>query len=533
MQERQKSNVRNVLAAGAVVTAVAAGYVLRDTTLGAQAQNQGPVTAPVVQTPATKDAAAMQNAFAEVSRAVEPAVVTITTEREAPKPGAGRRPPGPFNAPGEGPEGEDSLEEFFKRFRGFEPNSMERASMRSHWHEIQSRGGGLGSGMIYRQDGLILTNAHVVRGADSVMVKLSDGREFKKAKVLGVDERTDVAVVKIPAQNLPVVKLGNSSDVRVGDWAIAVGNPFGLEHTLTVGVISAKAREVDLNPRTRGDYLQTDASINPGNSGGPLLDIYGRVIGINNAIYSESGGNIGIGFAIPINAAREIADTLVKEGKITRAYLGVGIDNMENNAAKFGLDPSIKGVLIVTVEGDTPGGRAGLQPGDVIVAFNGQTVTRSGELQRLVGSSRVGSNAELKILRGGKTQTLTAKLEQLPDETGKPKTPGEVKPRNNDGDAPTALGLRLRSLTPELAAEYRLKLGKGVVVVGQADDSPAAQAGVQKGDVIERVGQVAVSTPQEVQAAIKSILDRQVDDKGVALYINRKGDRRFVIVDVR
>jgi len=414
---------------------------------------------------------------------------------------------------------------------------MERAAIRGKFTEIQGRGGGhgggLGSGMIYRQDGLILTNAHVVRGADKVLVELSDGRVFKNARVLGTDERTDVAVVKIPATNLPVVKLGDSSAVRVGDWAIAVGNPFGLEHTLTVGVISAKAREVDLNPRSPGDYLQTDASINPGNSGGPLLDIYGRVIGINNAIYSESGGNIGIGFAIPINAAREIADTLVKEGKITRSYLGVGIDNMEDRAAKFGLDPNIKGVLIVTVEPNTPGGRAGLQPGDVVTAFNGQTVTRSAELQRLVGSARVGSTAEIRILRGGKTQTLTAKLEELPAEDKRPKTPGDVEPRNNNGDAPTALGLRLRALTPDLATEYKIRNSKGVVVVGAADDSPATQAGVLEGDVIERVGQTVVSTPQEVQAAIKSILDRQTDDKGVALYINRKGDRRFVIVDVK
>ncbi len=221
---------------------------------------------PAVQTPATRDATAVQNAFAQVAKAAEPAVVTITTERRAPRSAPGRR--GPFGDPG----GQDPFEEFFRRFRefGLEPSAAEREEMRARFRQIQEgRGGGLGSGLIYDADGLILTNAHVVQGADRVTVRLADGREFRNARVLGADERTDVAVVKINAAKLPTLPLGDSSGVRVGDWAIAMGNPFGLEQTLTVGVISAKVREVPLSVSGPGDYLQTDASINPGNSGGP------------------------------------------------------------------------------------------------------------------------------------------------------------------------------------------------------------------------------------------------------------------------
>ena len=249
-----------------------------------------------MNTAATGDAVRMQDAFAAVAKAVEPAVVTITTERKATaasrRPGTRVRPFGgggadPFGG-GQG-GGADPFEDFLRRFKdfGLSPNSTDKAQMQRLWKEVQSnRPSGLGSGMIYRSDGLISpTRTSFVTPIPS-MFKLNDGREFRKAKVLGVDERTDVAVVKIDAENLPIVKFGDSNEVRVGDWAIAVGNPFGLEHTVTVGVISAKAREVGLNPRNPGDYLQTDASINPGNSGGPLVDIYGRVIGVNNAIYS-------------------------------------------------------------------------------------------------------------------------------------------------------------------------------------------------------------------------------------------------------
>ena len=555
----RKQQMRNVLTISALAASLGAGYVLRGTTVDAQGADTGsttppPTTSPVVQTPATNDAVSMQKAFQAVARAAEPAVVTVTTERKLTaaagsrgriRPFGGPGGPGgpggadPFGGPGGGGGENDPFEEFFRQFRGFgfRGNSLDKEQMRARFYESQGRGGGggLGSGMIYRQDGLILTNAHVVRNADTVNVKLSDDREFKKAKVLGVDERTDVAVIKINATNLPTVKFGDSAKVEVGDWAIAVGNPFGLSHTVTIGVISARAREVPLNERSPGDYLQTDASINPGNSGGPLLDIYGRVIGVNNAIYSQSGGNIGIGFAIPINSAREIADQLVKSGKIVRGYLGVRISNVEDRGAAFGLDPNLKGVLVESVEPETPGAKAGLQPGDVITAFNGKTATKSTELQRMVGAAPVNSKADLTVLRGGKTITVTATLEEL-KETGDDEKPA-LTPEKEDETGVNAkeLGLNLKTLTPELAGTLGIKdkNTKGVVITKVLPDSPAEAAGLQRGDVIERVAQATVSTPQELQAAVKGILGKQAgDEKSVALYVNSRGTRRFVVVEV-
>lgn len=547
---------KTILTAGAVVAALAGGYALRGTQVTAQQADPNASTkTPIVQTPATTDAASMQKAFNQVSNAIEPAVVTITTRRSV-RPVSSTGPRGrmqPFgggegegaNPFGGGGSGGDPFEDFFRQFRRFQPenwqpNSAEKDALRARFYEMQSGrgGGGLGSGMIYREDGYIITNAHVVKDASSVTVKLNDGREFKDAKVIGSDERTDVAVVKItsPAK-LPVVRLGDSGRVNVGDWAIAVGNPFGLEHTVTVGVISAKAREVALSERN-SDYLQTDASINPGNSGGPLCDIYGRVIGVNNAIYSQSGGNVGIGFAIPINTAKNIADRLVQNGKITRSYLGVGIKGVEDaqTAAGLELDPSVRGVLIDQVpDADAPGAKAGLQPGDVVTEFNGQKVTRASELQRLVGDAPVGSNATIKVLRGGQERTLTAKLEELKDE---PATlPTRTTPNEEKDDATTATtvqGMQLRTITPQIARRFELKETRGVVVTGVDENSAAADAGVRPGDIIERVGQTPVTSPAEIKSNVDRLLQRQSGaNKSVGLYVNRGGQKRFFFLDVR
>jgi serine protease Do len=546
-----RGHTRGVLLAGGVLAALGAGYTIGtkvNAEQGATAATPGN-SAPVVNTPATTDAVRMQDAFAAVAKAAEPAVVTITTERKVTaasrRPGTRIRPFGgggadPFGG-GNEQGGADPFEDFLRRFKdfGLSPNSTDKAQMQRLWKEIQSRPSGLGSGMIYRSDGLILTNAHVVRDADTVNVQLNDDREFRKAKVIGIDERTDVAVVKIDAENLPTVKFGDSNNVHVGDWAIAVGNPFGLSHTVTVGVISAKAREVGLNPRNPGDYLQTDASINPGNSGGPLLDIYGRVIGINNAIYSESGGNVGIGFAIPIDTARNIADQLVKNGKIRRAYLGVKIRDLGQDAQGYGLPDGTKGVLIEGVDEDTPGGRAGLQPGDVVVAFNGQTVTKSTELQRAVQAAPVGSKGEITVLRAGKRTTLSTTLEELKDENQ-----GLTDPANPDeNDAPqnkvpegtkfNDLGVTLRVLTPGMANQLGIKAKKGLVITNVVEDSPAGNAGLKRGDVIERVAQTSVNSIADAQTAVKGLLDAQKgDEKKVSLYVNSQGQSQFVTLTI-
>ena len=546
------STARSALAATAIAAAVAGGYALHGTQVTAQENkpstamvNQGANKTPIVETPATKDAVSMQHAFNEVSKAIEPAVVTITSQgapvarsssRTRPMPGQ------PFpGLPGGGQDNGDSndqMEEFLRRFKdfGFSPNSTQKEQVRQYFRQIQQgegQGGGLGSGMIYRADGYIITNAHVVQGAKTVGVKLNDGREFKAAKVVGSDERSDIAVVKVPATDLPVVRLGDSNDVNVGDWAIAVGNPFGLEHTLTVGVISAKAREVPLEQVSQSDYLQTDASINPGNSGGPLSDIYGRVIGVNNAIYSRSGGNVGIGFAIPVNTAKNIADRLIKDGRVIRGYLGVGIQAISDasEAQALNLDPKTRGVLISDIlDPNAPGAKAGLQVGDVVTEFNGQPVTRDTELVRMVGDAPVGSNATLKVLRNGQTVTLNARLAELPAEKVGGNNSPETAPETA---APTALGLTVQPVTPEISQQLKLKGAKGVVVMAVKNGSPAEQAGLVRGDVIERVAQTPVNTPQELKAAVDRVTNMQKgDDKKVALYINRGGQKRFAFIVV-
>ncbi|MDQ3815950.1 MAG: PDZ domain-containing protein [Armatimonadota bacterium] len=546
-----KKQARHALTVGTLAVALGTGYALRGATVvaeqGGASTTPPAVSSPVVQTAATNDAVKMQEAFQAVARTAAPAVVTVRTERKVTAAASPRGRMQPFGGDpfGGGGDGEDPFEEFWRRFRGFgfgpKGQSLDKEEARARFYQLQGqgRGSGLGSGMIYREDGLILTNAHVVRGADTVTIKLNDDREFKKAKVLGVDTRTDVAVIKIDVKNekLPTVKFGDSSKVQVGDWAIAVGNPFNLSHTVTIGVISATAREVPLNERSPGDYLQTDASINPGNSGGPLLDIYGRVIGINNAIYSQSGGNIGIGFAVPINSARDIADQLVKSGKIVRGYLGVRISNVEDEAEAFGLNPNTKGALVVEVNKGTPGEKAGLQPGDVVTAFNGKPVTRSSELQRLVGNAPVGSKAELTVLRDGKTITLTAILEELKNEGAAEDEEGEEAPapRDETGVSAKDLGVQLKTLTPDVAESFGLKdrNAKGVVITKVNPDSPAENAGLQRGDVIERVGQTPVTTAQDVLAAVKNILGRQTEEeKKVALFVNSRGTKKLVIVTV-
>ncbi len=549
-----------ILQAGAILAAVGTGYAVRDIkTVDAQGTTTAPPAQkqPVVQTAATRDAAATQNAFVDVATAVQPAVVTIETigAREATP--ARRGAPSPFgpgnqSAPGAPGGSEQDFREFFKQFQkqfGFGEQSFQENSWQGRvmldkaqvaWQEVQSRrGGGLGSGMIYRNDGLILTNAHVVKGADTVTVTLSDGRKFKNAKVLGRDERTDIAVVKIDATNLPIVQLGDSDEVKVGNWAIAVGNPFGLDHTLTVGVISAKSREIDLakNGETRTDYLQTDASINPGNSGGPLLDIYGRVIGVNNAIYSESGGNQGIGFAIPVNTARAIADQLAKSGKVRRGYLGVSIRNAEEVSAAFGLDPNLKGVLVESVANpNTPGAKAGLKPGDVITQFNGEPVSKSTELQRAVGNSPVGSAVTVTVIRDGKPIQLKATLEELPDVADVQSAPQDTPERGQAGPTKggTTLpipGLKARDLSPAVAQALKIKPTKGVVISEVAADSPADDAGLQIGDVVTVVGQKPVATVAEMTAEITRILGSQTGaEKQVALRVERNGQSSFLIV---
>jgi len=418
-------------------------------------------------------AAAPPDSFAGVAKAVKPAVVNIFSTRLV--------------------RTQDPREEFFRRFFGETlPERLQRQQS-------------LGSGFIVSSDGYIATNAHVVDQAEQIHVKLSNRDEYD-AKLIGVDPKTDVALIKIkPHGELPTVHLGDSEDLEVGDWVIAIGNPFGLAATVTAGIVSAKGRVIGAGPYD--DFIQTDASINPGNSGGPLINTRGEVVGVNSAIFSRSGGSIGIGFAIPVNLARHVIDELRQKGKVARGWLGVSVQDLTPALAQtFGLDHP-RGALVVEVTPDGPGDHAGLTRGDVIVEYNGTLIEDSHQVPALVAESKVGDIAKVKILRNAEEQTLNMVIAEQPSERS---ARGERRPSGPEW------GLSLTDLTPALARRFGIPAGvRGAMVRAVADGSPADQAGFEAGDVIRQVGQVPVTSARTCQQA----LDRAGDQ--VRLLIQR------------
>ncbi|MDR2924411.1 MAG: DegQ family serine endoprotease [Azoarcus sp.] len=371
---------------------------------------------------------------------------------------------------------------------------------------------GIGSGFIVSSDGYVLTNAHVVGDNKAeVTVKLSDKREFK-AKVIGIDRRTDVAVIKIEAKNLPVVAIGNPESTRVGEWVAAIGSPFGFEHSVTAGIISAKARR--LPDENYVPFIQTDVAINPGNSGGPLFDLNGRVIGINSQIYSRSGGFMGISFAIPIDVAMKVRDQLVQHGRVQRGRLGVYIQSMSPELApSFGLDAP-RGALVAQVEPDSSAARAGVKPGDIVLKVDGKDVDESNELPRLVGDRLPGSKIKLEIWRDGKRREVTAVLDELPQEETEQ---GSASQEKNSYDK---LGLGLRSLNPREAAQ--LGVAGGLVV--EAVSGQAARAGLRGGDVILSLNNQPVASAAQFRQMVEKA------GKRFALLIQRGNARLFVPV---
>jgi serine protease Do len=334
---------------------------------------------------------------------------------------------------------------------------------------------GQGSGFIVAADGLILTNAHVVADAEEVTVKLTDKREFK-AKVIGADKLTDVAVLRIDARDLPTVKIGSAREARVGEWVVAIGSPFGFENSVTAGIISAKSRS--LPDEGYVPFLQTDVAINPGNSGGPLFNLNGEVIGINSQIFSRSGGYQGLSFAIPIDVAMKVEQQLVDHGKVSRGRMGVAVQELNQSLAEsFGLDKP-RGALVSSVEKGSPAERAGVEPGDVILKFNGQEVARSSDLPPLVADLAPGSSANLEVWRGQRTRTLSVKLGELPGSLAQ----AAAEPADR-----TQLGLAARPLTAAERRELGVAEG-GLVVERVADGGPAARAGIRPGDVILSAG---------------------------------------------
>jgi len=385
----------------------------------------------------------------------------------------------------------------------------QRRQMQDPFDSFQGPRRSLGSGFVFDQDGYIITNAHVVEDATKIVVRLHDEREIE-AKVIGSDSKTDIAVIRIEgAENLVPVSLGDSDSVKVGEWVLAIGNPFGLDHTLTAGIVSAKGRRISRrNPYD--DFIQTDAAINPGNSGGPLVNLAGQVIGINSAIFSSGGGNIGIGFAIPINMAREIVPQLKEEGHVTRGWLGVKIQPVDADIAKsLGLAES-RGALVAEVFKDSPASKSGVQVGDVIVSFDGNDVVKSADLPALVASTPVGKTASLVVLRGGDRVVVEVEVAKLADDAE------SARPVRA-----ASLGLTVQDVTSDIAEQLGLAKGEsGVVVTSVTKGSPAAEAGLEPGDLV-----VSVSN-QQVESAenFREMLEKATPDKGILVLV-RRGDQ--------
>ncbi len=442
--------------------------------------------------------------FADLIERVRPAVVSISV-RQSPSAARGQQfegaPPG--------------FEDFF---RG--PGGGNRPAPLS-----------LGSGFFINQEGVVVTNHHVVEGAESITVRTSDGRELQ-AELVGSDEPTDIAVLRVrESGRYPFVAFDRDTDVRVGDWVVAVGNPFGLDGTATAGIVSALGRR-DFGSSAYVDYLQIDAPINRGNSGGPTFDLRGNVIGVNSAIFSPTGGNVGIGFAIPSEVAAQIVDQILRSGRVTRGWLGVQVQPLDNDIARsLGLENS-RGALVASVVPNSPAAEGGLQQGDVILTFDGQNIADSRELTQRVGSFGIGSSARLQILRAGQRRDINIRLAERPAERtlASAQQPGEQQSPAAPGVEQGALGLTVRVMTAEDRARYTdIQPNEGgLVILTIAPDSDLAEKGVRAGDVILLAGGQPMRTAAELTAATEAA---RRANRPLLLQIEGRGGRRFVAAD--
>jgi serine protease Do len=442
--------------------------------------------------------------FADLVERASPAVVNIrTTEKVVVQQTQGGIPGMP----------EDQAE-FFRRFFGVPIPGMPNGpkQVQPNPGKPQEADRGVGSGFIIESNGLILTNAHVVEGATTIYVTLTDKREFK-AKLLGMDKRTDVAVVKIEARDLPKLPLGDSSRVRVGEWVLAIGSPFGLENTVTAGIVSAKSRDT-------GDYLpfiQTDVAVNPGNSGGPLLNTAGQVIGINSQIFSRSGGYMGISFAIPIDEAMRVADQLRTNGKMTRGRIGVALGEMTKEVAEsLGLGKP-RGAYVRNVEPGGPAAAGGIEAGDVILSFNGRDISKSTDLPRVVGETKPGTSVPVQVWRKGGTRELTVTV----TDTDSTQAAKKLDTPAAKGDSANTLGVSVSELSDSKKKDLNIKGGVEVTGLG---DGPLARAGIRPGDVIIRVADADITSVKQFEALVKG-LDA---NRAVPVFI-RRADSTLVV----
>lgn len=456
-------------------------------------------------------ARALSQAFEAAASKVKPAVVSVFSEKTVTLKGGG------FALP----FGTDFFQRFFDLPLPQEQQGPQQPAPRTHDYKIPQRG--MGSGMILDKEGHILTNNHVVREVDEIKVQLPDKREFP-AEVVATDAKTDIAIIRIKGKvpdNLPVVMLGDSEALKVGDWVLAIGAPFGLAQTVTAGIISATGR-ADVGIADYEDFLQSDAAINPGNSGGPLVNMDGEVIGMNTAIATNGGQYAGVGFAIPSSMVKAYLPTLVKGGSITRGFLGIGIQDVsEELAPKFKLADG-KGALVTQVNKNSPADKAGLKPGDVIVRYQGKAVENARDLRKLAAATLPDAKADLAVMRDGKEKALTVNVGKMPEPRVASKRTGPAT--GNEPDSLDKLGLSLQPLDPDLAKQLGYDGREGIVVSGVEPGSPAARAGLQPGDLIAELNREPIRDVGQLRDAAAKSKD------SLLLLVKRKDVSLFVVL---
>lgn len=460
----------------------------------------------LAQDAAIASAQEISSAFEKVAKDITPSVVSISASKK----------PKAITLKGAKPRFNDPFFDQFKEFFG--DDFAERFQAPNGGEEGKQQG--LGTGVIVSKEGLILTNHHVAGEADTIEVKLQDGRTIK-AERIGTDPRTDICVIKIKANDLIPATLGDSDSLKIGEWVVAAGNPFGLDNSITAGIVSAKGRSI-MGGSQFEDFIQTDAAINPGNSGGPLVNLKSEVVGINTAIFSRSGGYMGIGFAIPSKMVKNVMDSLLTKGKVVRGWLGVSIQNLTEELASSFSHDGTEGALVGEVQENTPASKAGLKQGDIIIKVNDTQIKNVNQLRNMVASTTPGMSISLEIIRDNTKKTLSAVVEELP---------ASLNEANALTDEPEAevsdeVGLKLDNLTPEIARQIRSKRTEGVIVMQVQPGSLAEEAGIQPRDIIISANGKPLKTVKDFLSVVSS----KSIEKGVRLVMETGGMQRFVVL---